>query len=81
MTWAIPPWANENEKHQTPNLSGIVQEIIDMEGWEFGNPIVFLIDGSGEEPETNRRRAKSSETGVANAPSLTIEYIVESQDQ
>jgi hypothetical protein len=80
VVWAIPPWETADKKHQTPNLSNIIQEIIQIEGWEFGNSIVFLIEGSGEETETEFRQAKSSETGIANAPSLVIEYIVESQE-
>ena len=54
--------------HQSPNLAPIVQEIVERSGWNSGNPIVFLISGSGT------RTAESYNGEPAAAPLLHIEY-------
>lgn len=74
VVWTIPPWEASGQKHQTPNVASIVREIISLEGWETGNPITFIIEGSGTETETEFRQARASEAGVESAPTLHIEY-------
>lgn len=64
----IPAWNTISEKHQTPNLSSIVQEVIDRPGWSSGNDLVVIVTGSG------RRVAESYNGESANAPLLHIEY-------
>ena len=34
--------------YRTPNLKGIVQEIVDRNGWESGNPIAFMLLGENQ---------------------------------
>ena len=36
--------------HRTPDLSPLVQELVDSEGWESGNPIAFIILGEDQGP-------------------------------
>ena len=71
VPWAPPPWlvAGESSMAQrTPDLTGIVQEIVNRAGWTSGNAMVFLISGSGA------RFAESFEGGAFAAPRLRIEY-------
>jgi len=53
---------------QTPDLKTVVQEIIGHPGWQSGNPLTFLINGTGT------RNAYSFERSPAHAPLLVIEY-------
>ena len=54
---------------QTPDLSAIIQEIINQGGWNSGNAMAFVITGSGE-------RVAESYNGVPSAaPLLHIEYL------
>ena len=64
----IPPWNTVDEKHQTPNLAPIVQEIVNRPGWVSGNDMAFLITGSGT------RTAESYDGEPSAAPLLHIEY-------
>ncbi|MCH7730468.1 type II secretion system protein [Patescibacteria group bacterium] len=64
----IPAWNTVSEKHQTPNLSSIVQEVIDRPGWSSGNDLVVIVTGSG------RRTAESYNGESANAPLLHVEF-------
>ena len=64
----IAAWSQVNQKHQTPNLAAVVQEIVNRGGWSSGNSMAFIITGSGE------RTAESYNGEPANAPLLRVEY-------
>ena len=53
---------------QTPDLSAILNEIVDQPGWSEGNSIVIIITGSGE------RVAESHNGSSAAAPLLHVEF-------
>ena len=55
---------------RTPDLSAIVQEIVDRGAWSALNNMVFLITGSGT------RTAESFEGTAAGAPLLHIDYSI-----
>jgi|SRR3989344_3166814 len=72
VTWSsVSAWNTVGEKHQTPDLSSVVQEIVDRPGWNFGNSMVILVEGSGS------RVAESYNGDSDNAPLLVISYEVE----
>ncbi len=67
----IPAWGTVDEEgvaQQTPDLSDIVQEIVDQGSWAGGNAMVFIIEGSG------KRVARSYNNSASKAPMLHIEY-------
>jgi hypothetical protein len=53
---------------RTPDLSDIVQEIVDRSGWSSGNEMAFIIEGSGE------RKTKSYDGNRVVAPLLHVEW-------
>ncbi|MEP7136823.1 MAG: family 16 glycosylhydrolase [Chloroflexota bacterium] len=55
---------------RTPNLAGIVQEIVNQSGWASGNSLVMIITGS------SKRVAEAYEVNPAGAPLLHIEYTI-----
>lgn len=68
VSWTVTEaWAVDS-KYKTSNISSIVQEIVDRDGWVSGNDIAIIIEGSGT------RTAESYEGEPANAPSLVIVY-------
>ena len=49
VNWSPENWDNSGESgsdQKTPNLKTIVQEIIDRGGWNSGNAMVFIIEGT-----------------------------------
>ncbi len=65
-----PPWS-VNESHPaelTPDLSPIIQEIVNRPGWQPGNALVLLFTGSG------RREAESFDGNPATSAVLSVEY-------
>jgi hypothetical protein len=74
VTWTPPGWSNNQSgiAQRTPNLSAIVSTIIQNNGWEYGNPITFIITGTGSAGIL--RRAYSYDGSPTQAASLTIQY-------
>ena len=71
VRWLPEPWDVVGESglaERTPNLSGLIEEVVNRPDWQEGNAIVFLISGSG------KRVAESYEGGGGErAPRLHIE--------
>jgi len=71
VVWSPQPWdpkRNQDERPQTPDLSALVQEVIDQQEWKEGNAIVLIVSGTGE------RDAMSFDGGgKEDGPTLYIE--------
>jgi hypothetical protein len=70
ISWSPASWnAGESGAEQkTPNLSSVLQEIINRDGWESGNSAVLFISGQG------RRQAQSFDMNPSNAAVLHVTY-------
>ena len=69
--WDIMDWTTVGEAgadQRTPDLSAIVQEIVDRSGWTANNSVVFIVTGSGE------RTAESYNGSPTDAPTLHVTY-------
>lgn len=75
VAWSnIPGWSSNEvgSDTTTPNLSSIVQEIVNRAGWASGNSMVFVLsENSGN---TSQRDAFSFDNSSANAATLTVTY-------
>jgi type IV pilus assembly protein PilY1 len=68
VTWSnVPLWTSGNT-YQTPDLSAIVQEIVDRDGWNSGQAMAFIITAEG------KRDASPRNNGITDAPKLHVEY-------
>jgi hypothetical protein len=68
--WNMPEWPIRGEIHRSPDISSVVQEVIDRQGWLAGNAIAFVISGTGH------RTAESWEGAPNQAPLLHVEYAI-----
>jgi uncharacterized protein YjiK len=69
--WSPDPWQIVGEttfNQRTPNLSGIVQEIVSRPGWTGSSALVLVITGSG------RRVAEAWDSNPDAAPLLHVEW-------
>lgn len=71
--WSTVGQAGTDE--QTPNLSALLQEVVNRNGWSSGNRIALLLSGQG------RRRAFSFNGSVAGAPVLHVEWTLNNSQQ
>jgi len=71
--WIVPAWSTNEigPDTTTPNLSNIIQEIVDRPGWVSGNDIVIMLDNNG--PIGINRGAASVEDGL-QAPNLAMTW-------
>ena len=65
----VPPWDVKHEQQRTPDLSPVVQEIVDQANFRSGNAIAFIISGMGT------RTAEAYDGEPSLAPRLVIEYV------
>ncbi len=74
VNWdSVPAWNTVHAAYQSPDLSALVQEIVNRPGWAAGNSLAILLTGSG------RRTAESYDGASAHgdpalAPKLHLEF-------
>ena len=69
VAWStVPAWNTLGETHQTPNLAGIIQEVVDRAGWTAGSSISIFVTGTGA------RTATSYDGSSAEAPLLHVDF-------
>lgn len=69
-SWAPTPWTAGQvaAAQRTPDLSAVVQEVVNRPGWASGNALALVVTGSGH------RTAKSFDGAAAQAPLLHVEF-------
>ena len=71
VSWSPPAWTTvgaAGADQRTPDISNIIQEIVNQEGWQSGNALVLMINGTGV------RTAESYDGDESAAPQLYVEY-------
>jgi hypothetical protein len=72
VTWNPAAWTSigdSRKAQRTPNLSAVVQEIVDRPGWSAGNALVVVISGSGD------RTAETYDGRPEGAAILELDYL------
>ncbi|MHC4485296.1 MAG: LamG domain-containing protein, partial [Planctomycetota bacterium] len=72
VKWSVPDWTAKDEKFQTLDISSIIQEIVNQDGWVGGNAIVLTIYDDPDNPSTGVRCAESYNGEAEAAPLLHI---------
>jgi hypothetical protein len=76
VVWDIPRWTTVHVKgpeERTPDISSIIQEIVDQHGWT-GNAIVLTFRDNPAKPSQGTREAESFDGDASEAPLLHISY-------
>ena len=71
VTWTPSPWGTVGEAgpdQRTPDLSAVIQEIVDRSGWSAGNALAIVFTGSG-------KRVAESYNGEATAAPLLHGFV------
>lgn len=71
VSWSPPAWPLVNEvslDQQTPDLSALVQEVVDRPGWSESSTLALIISGTG------KRVADSGDNVYYRAPYFYAEY-------
>jgi K319L-like, PKD domain len=73
VPWSPAPWTGVGQAglaQQTPDLTTLVQAVVNRDGWLSGNAIAFVISGSGT------RTAMAFESGMSLAAKLNVDYVM-----
>ena len=73
VAWSPVAWSTRGEAgvdQQTPDISSVIQEIVNRPGWMQNNSLVVIISGTGE------RTAEAYDGDQAGAPLLRVEYML-----
>ncbi len=65
---------DRGENELTPDISGIIAEIVALEGWVAGNNILIVVAGDGSQTENINREMESFDGDAAGAPALIVTY-------
>jgi hypothetical protein len=70
VIWSPPGWtaSEAGPAQQTPDVSPVLQEIVNHAGWSSGNALTLFVEGSG-------KRVADSADGSPVAPLLHLEFI------
>ncbi|HBA88143.1 MAG TPA: hypothetical protein DCZ75_09220 [Geobacter sp.] len=71
VAWSPASWSTVDAAgtaQRTPDLKGIVQEIVNRTGWAQNNAMAFIVTGTG------KRTARAYESAAAKAAKLVITY-------
>ena len=71
VAWEPAPWPERNRagiNQRTPDLSAVLQEVVNRPGWQSGNALVLIVTGEGE------RTAEAHDGESDEAPLLYLEY-------
>ncbi|GAI04529.1 unnamed protein product, partial [marine sediment metagenome] len=72
----IPPWTLGTQ-YQSPDIKTIIQEIVNLDGWASGNPLVIFWDDHDDRSAHTSytvRRARSWNHTLKTPPILYIEW-------
>lgn len=73
VSWNPEAWSAEQAgvAQTTGDVTEVIKEIITRPGWKSGNPVTFIVTGSGQ------RIAHSYDGAADKAPVLTIKYKID----
>jgi hypothetical protein len=80
VQWTSEPWPVDGGSHQkalTADISSVIQEIIDQDGWVSGNALVLILRQDPATPSVGHRECESFDGAGGNIdqrPTLLIEF-------
>jgi len=62
VEWTPEPWPATGQRHQTSDISAVINEMIGQNGWDLGNAMALMIRDNPDNPSTANRVAASNTT-------------------
>ncbi len=72
--WEPVDWTAAGQVDQTSDISAIIQEIVNLDGWASGNALVIIISDNPDKPSQGLRCAEAVDGSAPQAPLLHIEF-------
>jgi len=71
VNWSPVPWTAVGKRslfERTPNITSIIQEIVNRDDWQSGNSLALIVTGTGS------RTAEAFDGSMEDAPLLWVQY-------
>jgi hypothetical protein len=73
VKWTVPMGIKNDAKIQSPDLTAVLTELVNQDGWASGNAILLAIRDDPDAPSTGLRCVESVEGEATAAPLLHVE--------
>ncbi|PQB04113.1 Ig-like domain-containing protein [Aureitalea marina] len=84
VNWTPPTWnvGSNGTAQRTPQLTSLLQQVVDRCNWASGNSVVFKIEGAGQSltDPTAKRRARTYDDDPSYAAVLSFTYSYNSSE-
>jgi len=72
----LPDWISgkATPESMTPDISVVIQELIDQDGWMAGNPMMLIVGDDPDNPSKGIRSAQTYNGMISGAPLLHVEF-------
>ncbi len=74
VLWNAVPQGNWGTKITSPNISSIIQELVNNPSWNSGNSIQILTEDNNSDPYSSANYMSADFTGAGQKPTLTVTY-------
>lgn len=74
VVWEPENWTSAGQVSQTSDISSVIQEIVNQDGWASGNALALIISDNPDNPSQGIRCAESYDGTQSQAALLHIEY-------
>ena len=73
VSWSPASWT-DGQTYTSPDLSGLIQAVVNRSGWASGNSVVLLVSASGSNSNKRAARTYDYNGNSSQAPSLSVSY-------
>ena len=75
FNWAISSWTNQSIE-TTPDLSNVIQELVQLPDWTIESPIVFLISSTNGTRRAKSYASQEQQHIQSVIPKLTVQFSI-----
>ncbi|MHC4628337.1 MAG: LamG-like jellyroll fold domain-containing protein, partial [Planctomycetota bacterium] len=72
--WEPEEWTSSGQVSQTSDISAVISELVNQDGWVNGNAIALIISDNPDNPSQGIRCAEAVDGSAMQAPLLHIEF-------
>lgn len=71
VSWSIGSWSTDQD-YSTPDISSVIQEVVNRSGWKSGNDLTIIMERSGSSTAT--KKVTAHDYSSSKAALLSVSY-------
>lgn len=77
VSWGPAHWSEQGALYSTPDITSIIQEIVNQDDWASGNALALIFGQDPDNPSTGVLEAENFKSGSDENPTLLISAIID----